>query len=597
MLSNKIPNTRANIKIATIPRWLSLSANTSAEDAPIGSLMKESKNFRIEQDRLTSRKGTSNFGEASSGRVGGLGSFPNTTLDTIIKQNGTAIELYINDSWHEIPSTRVAVDYANFEVYNGSEDYCFIMDGLNNLAIVQPQSITFASAPTAGDTSEALSGNWTGTTGDYPVTFSTGEFRTCTLTNGATSCTWTTALPTGTYATTGNSTFDYSEPSTGIANFKPKFGKIYLDQLFVAGHGSKNVYYWSDVAIDANPEKIYTFTGGAAGNAALKQEIRGLALVDDSILIGLEKDFIAINSFTDANTPIPRPLNAGTGLKNDRLIVSGDTIALYMSTGGKIRTISPASARTGLENKDLSNDIDDLTLEFADNQDLAWGYFYPPKRQFRFNIIKAGQSQPSIRLIYDLRDTAKGRTGFLRDEKAYSAGVVHNDISYIGDAYSGQVYIDEDGLADKGDNDIEFLAVTNKENLELPSIRKTFRQARFTGKRRLGTTIDIEAYVDGALAGDFTISDDTPVTVTPTAGGIGVGMVGDEIIGDASEAEGITPDITLTPFVAILTMRARGYDIQFKIKNIGTAQEFEFNKNPQIRYAVEGQDPITSKDN
>ncbi|HXY98317.1 MAG TPA: OmcA/MtrC family decaheme c-type cytochrome [Steroidobacteraceae bacterium] len=56
---------------------------------------------------------------------------------------------------------------------------------------------TFTAALAAGATSGTLSAAWTSATGSYLVTFSDGESDSVTLTNGATTATWTTALANG----------------------------------------------------------------------------------------------------------------------------------------------------------------------------------------------------------------------------------------------------------------------------------------------------------------------------------------------------------------------------------------------------------------
>jgi hypothetical protein len=53
-------------------------------------------------------------------------------------------------------------------------------------------SLTFASAPSGSST--AIATAWTGSTGSYLVVFSDWESRTVTLTNAATTATWTGAL-------------------------------------------------------------------------------------------------------------------------------------------------------------------------------------------------------------------------------------------------------------------------------------------------------------------------------------------------------------------------------------------------------------------
>lgn len=51
-------------------------------------------------------------------------------------------------------------------------------------------TFTFTAAITSGLTSATLSAVWPFATGAYTVTFSDGSTRSCTLTNGATTCTW-----------------------------------------------------------------------------------------------------------------------------------------------------------------------------------------------------------------------------------------------------------------------------------------------------------------------------------------------------------------------------------------------------------------------
>ncbi len=55
-------------------------------------------------------------------------------------------------------------------------------------------AITFTGALSAGAVSGTLTAGWSGATGVYAVQFSSTETRNVTLTNGATSATWSTAL-------------------------------------------------------------------------------------------------------------------------------------------------------------------------------------------------------------------------------------------------------------------------------------------------------------------------------------------------------------------------------------------------------------------
>lgn len=56
------------------------------------------------------------------------------------------------------------------------------------------KTVTFTAAPTGGETSRTLTANWAYTTGVYSVLFSNGDRRDVTLTNGATTATWSGAL-------------------------------------------------------------------------------------------------------------------------------------------------------------------------------------------------------------------------------------------------------------------------------------------------------------------------------------------------------------------------------------------------------------------
>ena len=69
--------------------------------------------------------------------------------------------------------------------------------GFSNQPLIDASAastIVFASAPGSGATSATLSGNWSQPSGTYNITFSDAEVRSCTLTNGATTCTWTGGL-------------------------------------------------------------------------------------------------------------------------------------------------------------------------------------------------------------------------------------------------------------------------------------------------------------------------------------------------------------------------------------------------------------------
>jgi len=66
-----------------------------------------------------------------------------------------------------------------------------------------PYKITLTGALSDGATSGTLNANWTLPTGSYEATFSNGEIRVVTLTNGATTITWTNEITSSATTTVG----------------------------------------------------------------------------------------------------------------------------------------------------------------------------------------------------------------------------------------------------------------------------------------------------------------------------------------------------------------------------------------------------------
>jgi hypothetical protein len=107
-----------------------------------------------------------------------------------------------------LPCLSFAVGTAPYGVFGGAGTFAQLPGNV---------PLTFSTAPTS--TSGTLASNWTGSTGSYYVVFSDYESRSVTLTNAATTATWTGALtgtPTvtatidGFQATAGNPTFGFT---------------------------------------------------------------------------------------------------------------------------------------------------------------------------------------------------------------------------------------------------------------------------------------------------------------------------------------------------------------------------------------------------
>lgn len=100
-----------------------------------------------------------------------------------------------------------------------------------------PTAITFTAGPIAAATSATLTGNWANATGNYSTTFSNGDVRTVTLTNGATTATWSGGLSSG---ATANATAQGSAAGTLDIEMTTNGGRAYANAM-VAGFNSNQL--------------------------------------------------------------------------------------------------------------------------------------------------------------------------------------------------------------------------------------------------------------------------------------------------------------------------------------------------------------------
>lgn len=108
----------------------------------------------------------------------GFQTLPGTTL-------GVADPVLLNgQTINNIPNTTSSFDYPRFDVYPLPVIYGY------GTSTTQ----TLTGTPSSGATSATLTGNWAGTTGEYATQFDSTEIRIVTLTNGATTVTWSVPL-------------------------------------------------------------------------------------------------------------------------------------------------------------------------------------------------------------------------------------------------------------------------------------------------------------------------------------------------------------------------------------------------------------------
>lgn len=120
--------------------------------------------------------------------------------ELVIVQPGISYGYKLNDlttypSFSGLTAPCIVQDLGPGKTYAG---YPAAYDGAQwRLFFGTPQTtaaLTFTAGLLAGATSATLTANWTGTTGPIQVTFSNGDVRYVTVTNGATTATWTGGL-------------------------------------------------------------------------------------------------------------------------------------------------------------------------------------------------------------------------------------------------------------------------------------------------------------------------------------------------------------------------------------------------------------------
>jgi hypothetical protein len=91
-------------------------------------------------------------------------------------------------AWGSPIETSQTVDSKNN--YSEYADWMFAFNGTDEIGRLSETAVTFNGVFAGGEESGTLSGNWSGITGVYDVTFSNSDERAVTLTNGATTATW-----------------------------------------------------------------------------------------------------------------------------------------------------------------------------------------------------------------------------------------------------------------------------------------------------------------------------------------------------------------------------------------------------------------------
>ena len=411
-----------------------------------------------------------------------------------------------------------------------------------------------------GDTSSKLAVGWAGPTGVYDVTFSNGDVRAVTLTNGATTATWSLGLTA--VATNEATTIAYDEPAskpdsiTLSTDFTPSFGTIFLNSMIVGGvPNAKNSFFLSKAATTADPQDVYDFSGslGAGNSDEVLMQSRGTAAVEMSgfaVLFTVNSASI-ITGFKDLGTkiiPDVQPIKGADGCANSRCAIVVGNDCYYLTPKKEIRTIKKGfdESLSALTNP-ISRKIDPTLTNIIDDSfaEDAHGVYDRVNKLIKFHVRRVGSTFPDLVIVGNLEELDENGAPIwtFDDGKGFVDSEFFKNKSFAISTAIGQLFEDEVGLADYNNVPIPVNWDTKNYNGGAPTVRKRYRNVNIYGFLSVTTSITVIVFVDDIEAARVIIDENDILTNDSNLGGVATQTIGefavadDDVIGEAQELE------------------------------------------------------------
>jgi len=474
-----------------------------------------------------------------------------------------------------IETTQTVDKRATFEKY---KDWLFVFNGTDESGRLSETAVTFDGTFSGGETSGTLASNWTGITGVYDVTFSNGDERPVSLTNGATTATWTLALSAS--ATADATTIAYDEPFTkpdslaSAAVFTPSFGNFINGSLVCGGvPTAPNSWFISKPATSAAPEAVFDFSG--AINAGDADEINAPSRTTAAIAFSKYGVLFTINSavlyrgFKDLGTaqiPDIEEVKGSDGCVNQSSAVVVGNDVYYLTPRKEIRSIRKGFDESLSAIVDPINELVDKQMQELIDDSFAtdsFGYYDRTNKLIKFHVRKVGSSVPDLVIVLDVEHLDKdGRPSILFDEgKSFVDGVFFENKSFTASSGIGQMFEDEVGLADYDDVAIATIWDTKQFTGGVPTLQKRYRHVSIFGQISTTTTLTVTVLVNGSAVQSVVInSNDVEAN---EGGGIATQTIGEHAVGDddiTSASE------TLQEFVKLIPFRNDGRKISIRFE-------------------------------
>jgi hypothetical protein len=375
--------------------------------------------------------------------------------------------------------------------------------------------------------------------------------------------------------------FTKPDSITATDDFLPLFGEVYFNSLWVSGVSSTpNTLFISKPATTANPQDVYDFSGtlatGAADEIKLSSRITATRNTGNSMAIFTIDSAYYVDGFKDLGVkvvPNINPIAGASGAINQSSTVAVENDVFYLTPQKEIKSLR-RDINGGVVNATLqiSKEVKNFLQDNLDNdQSSAFAYYDQAQKLYKLFVKSIGATFNDIRIIADMRQLDQNGTPqwLIDNAMAFNAGCFYIDKGYIGSSIIGQMYVDEDGLADDDSANIASYWSTKDLNANNPTTLKRFKEVAIYGLATSSTSLLTEIFVDDKIVQSVIIDSNDLSDIEE--GGIAEDSVGSASIADDDIAT------ELQEFVKRIPMRTTGKKIKIVFSTDGINQDYRIS--------------------
>lgn len=367
--------------------------------------------------------------------------------------------------------------------------------------------------------------------------------------------------------------------SVSTANFTPAFGDTGQNSLFVGGvPTAPNVCFVSKASTDANPEYVYDFSGtltsfGDAQALSFPSRVTAIRKLSDAVVIFTESQAFYCKGLTSLGSTVllnVQPIAGSSGAVSQKSTCVVENDIYYLTPNKEIKSLKRGfSDQTSIIVTPLSVKIQNILNEEIDNNLTdSFAYYDQANKLYKIYFRAKDAGLNTIRVVGDINKLDAGGVPAwgIDDAVPFSCGIYYKGQAYTGSTVIGQVYKDEDGLADDDDVGIVTRRLTKEFNSGNPTTVKRFKEVVVFGDMTVASTGTIVVYVDGIEAARKTLDyNDIPSASVGTDGGIATDVISEFTLGE----EGQEVSSTYFEFIKRIPFRQTGRRIRIEFLTDG----------------------------